>query len=91
MLAKMLHGGLEGKGHIAGLHVSLIKGLHEIGSASVVDIPEGEKEGRRASAEEAALEAKELVTSGDEVHACGTAAKRNVAGGKAHLIEVVEV
>lgn len=40
LLTKLIHGGLEGGGHVACLYKALIKGLHELGGAAVMDIPE---------------------------------------------------
>ena len=87
LLAELPHSGLEGGGHVAGIHVSLIEGLHEVGSAAVVNVPEGEKQGGRAGTEEAALEAEEFVAGSDEVHAGGAAGESDVAGGETHLID----
>jgi hypothetical protein len=91
LLAELLHGGLERYGHVIAFHVAFVKSLHKFRGAAVVDIPEGEKEGGCAGAKEAALEAEELVTGGDNVHPGGTAAQGHVAGGQSHLIEIVEV
>src|SRR5208282_4829481 len=44
-----------------------------------------------AGAKEAALKAEKFVTCGDKVHAGGATAERDVAGGEAHLVEIVEV
>ena len=74
LLTEVLHGGLEGDGHVSRLHVTLIEGLHELRGAMVVDVPKGEQERGGAGTEEAALQAKELVASGDEIHAGGAAA-----------------
>jgi hypothetical protein len=90
-LTKLLHGGLEGAGHVARFDVTLVEDLHEFGGGAVVDIPEGEQQGGRAGAKEAALEAKQFVASSDEVHSGGTAAERHVTSREAHLIEIVEV
>ena len=91
LLAELLHGGLQGSGHVARFDIAPVKGLHESGGASVVDIPKREKEGRCTGTKESALEAEELVTGGDEVHPCGAAAQSHVASGEAHLVEIVEV
>ena len=91
MLAELLHGGLERDGHVSCLHVALIEGLHQLGGAAVVDIPEGEQERGCPSTEEAALETEQFVTGGDEIHPSGATAERDVAGGEAHLIKVVQV
>jgi hypothetical protein len=91
VLAELLHSRLKRGSHIASFDETSVEGLHKFGSTTVVYIPEGEKEGGCASAEEAALEAEELVASGDKVHARGAAAERDVARGEAHLVEIVEV
>lgn len=91
LLAELFHGGLEGGGHVAGIDVSLIERPHEVGSAAVVDVPEGEKQGCRSGAEEATLKAEQFVSGSDKIHAGGAAAERDVPGGKTHLIEVIEV
>jgi len=39
LLAKLFHGGLKRVGHVAGLHVAAIEGLHELSGAAVVDVP----------------------------------------------------
>lgn len=80
LLSKLLHGGLQGGGHIACFHIARVEGLHKVGGAAVVYVPEGKEERGSAGAEEAALETEEFVSSGDEIHACGTAAEGDVTG-----------
>src|SRR5207302_10061490 len=91
LLAELPHSTLQRAGHIAGVKIFAVEELHKLGSALVVHIPEGEQKRGSAGIEQASLEAEQLVTGGDEVHAGGAATEGNEIGVQPDLVEIEKI
>src|SRR6266478_6010185 len=92
LLPEFLHRVLQRASHVGGSQEFSIEELHQLRSALIVYVPQGQQQRGCSGTEKASLKSEQFVASGDEVHACGAAALRTFFAkhGGSRLVSNVE-